>query len=104
MPSGQNGHAPGPAQPGGLDVGAPPQESTDAAGQPDGAAAADITAYDDTADLAAAPPAEPAPQHVAVPGRLDPVAAARVFDTASTRRRPVVFEEDDELDVPDFLK
>ncbi len=104
VPSGQNGHAPGPAQPGGLDAGTLPQESTDAAGQPDGAAAADITAYDDTADLAAAPPAEPAPQHVAVPGRLDPVAAARVFDTASTRRRPVVFEEDDELDVPDFLK
>jgi hypothetical protein len=35
---------------------------------------------------------------------MDPVAAARVFDTASTRRRAVVFEEDDELDVPDFLK
>jgi cell division protein FtsZ len=26
------------------------------------------------------------------------------FDVASTRRRPVVFEEDDDLDVPDFLK
>jgi hypothetical protein len=23
---------------------------------------------------------------------------------ATTRRRPVVFEEDDDLDVPDFLK
>ena len=32
------------------------------------------------------------------------VAAARVFDAATTRRRSVVFEEDDELDVPDFLK
>jgi cell division protein FtsZ len=30
--------------------------------------------------------------------------AARTFDVASTRRRPVVFEEDDDLDVPDFLK
>jgi hypothetical protein len=38
------------------------------------------------------------------PSRLDPIAAARVFDAASTRRRAVVFEEDDELDVPDFLK
>jgi cell division protein FtsZ len=28
----------------------------------------------------------------------------RTFDVASTRRRPVVFEEDDDLDVPDFLK
>ncbi len=31
-------------------------------------------------------------------------AAVRVPDSATTRRRSVVFEEDDELDVPDFLK
>jgi cell division protein FtsZ len=31
-------------------------------------------------------------------------AAGRVFDVTATRRRPVVFEEDDDLDVPDFLK
>jgi len=36
--------------------------------------------------------------------RPEPAAAARVFDPATTRRRSVVFEEDDELDVPDFLK
>jgi hypothetical protein len=30
--------------------------------------------------------------------------AAKTFDVAATRRRPVVFEEDDDLDVPDFLK
>ena len=30
--------------------------------------------------------------------------AARVFDVATTRRRPVIFEEEDDLDVPDFLK
>jgi cell division protein FtsZ len=28
----------------------------------------------------------------------------RVFDVPTTRRRPVIFEEDDDLDVPDFLK
>jgi hypothetical protein len=28
----------------------------------------------------------------------------RVFDVTAGRRRPVVFEEDDDLDVPDFLK
>jgi cell division protein FtsZ len=28
----------------------------------------------------------------------------RTFDVATTRRRPVIFEEDDDLDVPDFLK
>ncbi|MGD0602133.1 MAG: cell division protein FtsZ [Streptosporangiaceae bacterium] len=31
-------------------------------------------------------------------------AAAKTFDVATTRRRPVVFEEDDDLDIPDFLK
>ncbi|MBV9381631.1 MAG: cell division protein FtsZ [Streptosporangiaceae bacterium] len=30
--------------------------------------------------------------------------AERVFDVSTPRRRPVVFEEDDDLDVPDFLK
>jgi cell division protein FtsZ len=28
----------------------------------------------------------------------------KVFDVAAGRRRPVVFEEEDDLDVPDFLK
>jgi cell division protein FtsZ len=36
--------------------------------------------------------------------RPDPGAAARMFDAATSRRRAVVFEEDDDLDVPDFLK
>jgi cell division protein FtsZ len=36
--------------------------------------------------------------------RTDATAAARMFDAATTRRRSVVFEEDDDLDVPDFLK
>ena len=51
--------------------------------------------------------AEPVPAAAAaVPARprADPGAAARMFDAATTRRRSVVFEEDDELDVPDFLK
>jgi cell division protein FtsZ len=30
--------------------------------------------------------------------------ADKVFDVSAGRRRPVVFEEDDDLDVPDFLK
>jgi cell division protein FtsZ len=29
---------------------------------------------------------------------------ARTFDVPTARRRPVVFDEDDDLDVPDFLK
>ena len=36
--------------------------------------------------------------------RPEPASAARAFDPVSTRRRSVVFEEDDDLDVPDFLK
>jgi cell division protein FtsZ len=30
--------------------------------------------------------------------------AEKAFDGSAPRRRPVVFEEDDDLDVPDFLK
>jgi cell division protein FtsZ len=59
----------------------------------------------DSADMAGED-AEPVPA-AAVPARprADPGAAARMFDAATTtRRRSVVFEEDDELDVPDFLK
>ena len=48
-------------------------------------------------EAGAAPAAAPRP-------RPDAAAAARVFDAATTRRRSVVFEEDDDLDVPDFLK
>ncbi len=36
--------------------------------------------------------------------RPESAPAARTFDPVSTRRRSVVFEEDDDLDVPDFLK
>jgi cell division protein FtsZ len=30
--------------------------------------------------------------------------AGKTFEVATSRRRPVVFEEDDDLDIPDFLK
>jgi cell division protein FtsZ len=57
-------------------------------------------------DDRAAAAAEPVPAGTAASARhrTDPGAAARMFDAATTRRRSVVFEEDDELDVPDFLK
>jgi len=115
--NGRNGHAPVPAEAVGPDVGSAGQAG--AAGQPDSAVASapgdapgphdppaprDAPAPGDARAPGDAPAAEPDPQPAAVPGRLDPIAAARVFDAASTRRRPVVFEEDDELDVPDFLK
>src|SRR6266699_3495651 len=62
----------------------------------------------ESADGAGEEAAEPVPAATAagVPARprADPGAAARMFDAATTRRRSVVFEEDDELDVPDFLK
>jgi cell division protein FtsZ len=56
-------------------------------------------AYDQAADPVPAGTAAVPARH-----RADPGAAARMFDAATTRRRSVVFEEDDELDVPDFLK
>jgi len=63
--------------------------------------AADSAAGPDSGDQAAGPvPAAAVPARP----RADPSAAARMFDAATTRRRSVVFEEDDELDVPDFLK
>ncbi len=56
-------------------------------------------------DADGVPSPRPAQDETATPRpRPDAVAAARVFDAATTRRRSVVFEEDDELDVPDFLK
>ncbi|HTT52809.1 MAG TPA: cell division protein FtsZ [Streptosporangiaceae bacterium] len=60
--------------------------------------------------LAGAEPAHAEPSH-AEPAPAEPrphadaaTTARGVFDAATTRRRSVVFEEDDELDVPDFLK
>ncbi len=69
----------------------------------DSAASAAPVAEDSGMDAVPAPrPADPDP--VGAAPRTDTAAAARVFDAATTRRRSVVFEEEDELDVPDFLK
>jgi cell division protein FtsZ len=42
----------------------------------------------------------------AAPGRAETARTQpeKAFDSSAPRRRPVVFEEDDDLDVPDFLK
>jgi cell division protein FtsZ len=48
------------------------------------------------------PVSEPAP--VAAPRLSQTEMATKTFEVATTRRRPVVFEEDDDLDIPDFLK
>jgi cell division protein FtsZ len=66
----------------------------------------------DAAELAGDGTGVPAPRRAdAEPAAGEPAPAERprpdargVFDAATTRRRSVVFEEDDELDVPDFLK
>jgi len=55
---------------------------------------------------------DPSPAHDATPAAGSYSAISRPahaelgkpFDIAATRRRPVVFEEDDDLDIPDFLK
>jgi cell division protein FtsZ len=81
-------------------------EQAPAADAPGGAAAPDMS-IDGTslrrADAVAAGAAAPDPYMVAARAAAD-AAATRVADSPTTRRRSVVFEEDDELDVPDFLK
>jgi cell division protein FtsZ len=57
---------------------------------PDEAPRYDVPDY--LADAAYSPPPRPAR------------AEGKTFDVPTSRRRPVVFEEDDDLDVPDFLK
>ena len=81
-----------------------PSGSTGTAGldPADSADSADPVTEDSGMDAVPAPrPADPDP---VAASRADTAAAARVFDAATTRRRSVVFEEEDELDVPDFLK
>jgi cell division protein FtsZ len=73
------------------------------------AAGAAVTIAGDGAGHGLAAPAAGEDRHGketgTVPGRaVDLASATRVFESATTRRRAVVFEEDDELDVPDFLK
>ena len=82
-----------------------PSASAETGGQAavDSAASAGPVSEDSGLEAVPAPrAADPAP--VTPTPRPDTAAAARVFDAATTRRRSVVFEEDDELDVPDFLK
>ena len=73
-----------------------------------------IAASSDPTPAYETPRPEPArPERSAGPGPQEPIAVTsdasdsssyKTFDVATTRRRPVVFEEDDDLDVPDFLK
>ncbi|HEY6313315.1 MAG TPA: cell division protein FtsZ [Streptosporangiaceae bacterium] len=50
------------------------------------------------------PPVSAGASYSSAPRPAHAGAPAKTFDVAATRRRPVVFEEDDDLDVPDFLK
>jgi cell division protein FtsZ len=64
---------------------------------------------DSDATLSGSPPAtanDPGQSVAAVnAGRRTPAeTAGKTFEVATSRRRPVVFEEDDDLDIPDFLK
>jgi cell division protein FtsZ len=79
----------------------PAERAGDAAGVHD--PAIDGVPVPRPADVAAAGTAAPDPYIVAARAAAD-AAATRIADSPTTRRRSVVFEEDDELDVPDFLK
>ena len=63
--------------------------------------ARDDPARDDPAAGADASYSPPSYSSISRPAHAE---LGKTFDVASTRRRPVVFEEDDDLDVPDFLK
>ena len=71
----------------------PPPRPADPAGRADGPGSGSGNAASGNGAAAGDAPAD----------RAEPP-AARAFEGASTRRRSVVFEEDDDLDVPDFLK
>jgi cell division protein FtsZ len=94
------------ASPGPAMTGPPATEAAAGSDEAGGYGAAGESAEDSHPDAVPAPrPADPpSPAEVPPAVRAEPAAAARTFDTASTRRRSVVFEEDDDLDVPDFLK
>ncbi len=67
------------------------------------------SAYSAPEETPAGPAAhdEPAPGFTAEPDstrRSHTETAGKTFEVATSRRRPVVFEEDDDLDIPDFLK
>ena len=93
---------------GGVTAGGGEQDqASPAAGSGAGRAEKESTSFDGAgpprpADVPAAPLAGSGLASSAP--RAEPAVAARSFDPATTRRRSVVFEEDDELDVPDFLK
>jgi cell division protein FtsZ len=88
-----------------------PSETADLAGAPE--ATASDSASPDAGDQRAGSGSEPADSSAPATSSSNGAgsgangtsgSAARVFDVATTRRRPVIFEEDDDLDVPDFLK
>jgi cell division protein FtsZ len=98
--------ADGAAAQGAMTGGTPPARAPVAgtpAGTPVGQAAPSSAAPGQAGETNGISPPRPA-QEPSRP-RPDTASAARVFDAATTtRRRSVIFEEDDELDVPDFLK
>jgi cell division protein FtsZ len=90
-----------------------PAETTDAASGPADedtappdavtSGSTDADTGDHEAPASAARPSE-APVSSSPAGNGASGSTGRVFDVTTTRRRPVIFEEDDDLDVPDFLK
>ncbi|HEY4464690.1 MAG TPA: cell division protein FtsZ [Streptosporangiaceae bacterium] len=86
-------------------------ETGGAAGSADEASAPEDGAHAPAAEATSAPdpggaagPGGPGGSHGRGGATPADSGTGRVFDVPSTRRRPVIFEEDDDLDVPDFLK
>ena len=94
--------APG-AQPDGLTAAAS-GPGTGSASPGSGTADGAADAGHDSARLDGIPPQRNGTGEATASGQAGKLAAGRPADPAGTRRKSVVFEEDDELDVPDFLK
>jgi cell division protein FtsZ len=77
-------------------LGAPVPEDAARPDESDSEPSADAAAYDAGASEAS--------HSYSSVSRAAHAELGKTFDVAATRRRPVVFEEDDDLDVPDFLK
>jgi cell division protein FtsZ len=71
---------------------------------PEGAAGAEARSEPSRADVVVPADASYSSASYSSISRPAHAELGKTFDVASTRRRPVVFEEDDDLDVPDFLK
>jgi cell division protein FtsZ len=100
--AGASGAAAALAAAGPASAESPVSPAADSGGSGSGAAGA--PAGRDGARIEGVPPPRAGSTEAAKDGQAAKPGSGRPAESAGTRRKSVVFEEDDELDVPDFLK